>query len=91
MSKMRCETIDEIFGGKREHPVKMSNMRCETIDEIFGGQQPVREKKKIYVKIPEHFEMIQELAVIKHREYIRKKAEKIRKKQEYEKRLFAKF
>ena len=90
MSKMRCETIDEIFGGEHEQPVKMSNMRCETIDEIFGGE-PVREKKKVYVKIPAQFEMIQELAVIKHREYIRKKAEKIRKKQEYEKRLFAKF
>ena len=88
MSNMRCETIDEIFGG--EKPVQMSNMRCETIDEIFGGE-PVQEKKKIYVKIPEHFDMIQELAVIKHRELLRKGAEKIRKKQEYEKRLFAKF
>ena len=88
MSNMRCETIDEIFGV--EEPVQMSNMRCETIDEIFGGE-PVQEKKKIYVKIPEHFDMIQELAVIKHRELLRKVAEKIRKKQEYEKRLFAKF
>ena len=68
----------------------MSNMRCETIDEIFGGD-PVQEKKKIYVKIPEHFDMIQELAVVKHKELLRKGAEKIRKKQEYEKRLFAKF
>ena len=88
MSNMRCETIDEIFGG--EKPVQMSNMRCETIDEIFGGE-PVQEKKKIYVKIPEHFELIQEFEVIKHRKVRRKIAEKIRKEQEYAKRLYAKF
>ena len=78
----------------------MSTMRLETIEEIFGGdgEQPVQEKKKIFVKIPENFETIEELEVIKHRERVmkhtellRKLAEKNRERQEYAKRLFAHF
>jgi len=73
-------------------------LRLETIEEIFGGELPVQGKRKIFVKIPEDFEMIEELkdikrkeAIRKHSELLRKLAERDNKKREYAKRLLAKF
>ena len=66
-----------------------SYLRLETIEEIFGGELPlpVQGKKKIFVKIPKDFEMIEELKDVKRKEAIRKHSELLRKLAEQESKI----
>ena len=64
-----------------------------TIDEIFGFAQQSQEKKKISVKIQQHFEMIQDLKDLRltNKNWRKEYADKQKRREEYAKRLFKHF